>query len=142
MIVKFYNTNSSNNTINKILTDETTYNVKFKSVADFLSPTIELKSETIFNYNYCYIEDFKRYYFVENIEIKPNKIYTIDLNVDVLESFKNDILNCYATVIKSNNGNNYLSRDYVSEVRKECDIYKSNITLDNEESIILISTGV
>lgn len=125
MIVKFYNTNSSNNTINKILTDETTYNVKFKSVANFLSPTIELKSETIFNYNYCYIEDFKRYYFVENIEIKPNKIYTIDLNVDVLESFKDDILN-----------------SYILDSKFAIDLINSNVELNrNENDLIMVTVG-
>lgn len=125
MLVKFYNTNSSNNTINKILTDETTYNIKFKNVADFLKPTIELKSETIFNYNYCYIEDFKRYYFVENIEVKPNKIYTIDLNVDVLESFKDDILNSYI-----------LNSEYAIE------LINSNVELNrNENDLVMVTVG-
>lgn len=48
----------------------------FKNVADF---------------NYCYIPQTERYYYVENIS-SEGMLLRIDLQVDVLMSFKSDIL--------------------------------------------------
>jgi hypothetical protein len=42
--------------------------------------------------NYAYIPDFHRYYFVQNVTAVNNTTCQIDLNVDVLASFKlNDV---------------------------------------------------
>lgn len=141
MLIKLYTTKSSNNTINKVLENEQLINVKFKGNADILNPIIELKRDSYILSNYCYIPDFNRFYFIDNIEIYPNNIYTLSLKVDVLESFKNEILMCNADIIKQENINQYYDSDYKSEVRKEIDIYKSNVTLDNGKSTILTTIG-
>lgn len=51
----------------------------------------------ILNANYCYIEKFKRYYFINNIVSVRNGVWQIETTCDVLMSFKEDIknLNCY-----------------------------------------------
>lgn len=142
MVIKLYKTTDTNNTINKTLSNETEYTIKFKGVADIKNPVVLLTSETFLNFNYAYIPDFERFYFINNIEINPNKIYTLNLSVDVLESFKNDILSSKGMITKQTNINNYYNDSYESEIKKQVDIYKSTVTFDLEsKDKVLVTIG-
>lgn len=59
-----------------------------------VSPVIELNLGNTRNildsYNYVYIEDFSRFYFINNWTFN-NGLWILSLNVDVLASFKEDI---------------------------------------------------
>ena len=141
MLMKLYTTKTPNNSIGKVLENETEYNIKFKSKADRTKPVIVLMSETMIDFNYAYIPDFNRYYFVESIEVTPNKIYNISLRCDVLESFKNDILESSGFVNQQTTPNKYYNSDYQTEIKKEVDVIKSNVTLDTTKSTILVTIG-
>lgn len=141
MLMKLYTTKTPNNTIGKVLENETEYNIKFKAQADRTKPVVVLMSETMIDFNYAYIPDFNRYYFVENIEVTPNKIYNISLRCDVLESFKNDILESSGFVNQQTTPNKYYNSDYQTEIKKEVDVIKSNVTLDTTKSTILVTIG-
>lgn len=141
MLMKLYTTKTPNNTIGKVLENETEYNIKFKSQADRTKPVVVLMSETMIDFNYAYIPDFNRYYFVESIEVTPNKIYNISLRCDVLESFKNDILESNGFVNQQTTPNKYYNSDYQTEIKKEVDVIKSNVTLDITKSTILVTIG-
>lgn len=141
MLMKLYTTKTPNNTIGKVLENETEYNIKFKSKADRTKPVVVLMSETMIDFNYAYIPDFNRYYFVESIEVTPNKIYNISLRCDVLESFKNDILKSSGFVNQQTITNKYYNSDYQTEIKKEVDVIKSDVTLDTTKSTILVTIG-
>lgn len=142
MIMKMYNTSDSNNTINKTLANETEFNIKLKGDTSITRPVVVLHSNSIILFNYVYIPEFNRYYFVDKIELFPNGIYNISLKVDVLESFKNDIKNSRGLISKQTNINNYYNDSYESEIKKEVDLYKSNVTFDlNKKSKILVTIG-
>jgi hypothetical protein len=141
MLMKLYTTKTPNNTIGKVLENETEYNIKFKAQADRTKPVVVLMSETMIDFNYAYIPDFNRYYFVESIEVTPNKIYNISLRCDVLESFKNDILESSGFVNQQTTPNKYYNSDYQTEIKKEVDVIKSNVTLDTTKSTILVTIG-
>lgn len=51
-------------------------------------------------YNYAYIPIFERFYYIEDITIDSGNIQTVTFSVDVLQSFKTDILASYAVVEK------------------------------------------
>lgn len=141
MLMKLYTTKTPNNTIGKVLENETEYNIKFKAQADRTKPVVVLMSETMIDFNYAYIPDFNRYYFVESIEVTPNKIYNISLRCDVLESFKNDILESSGFVNQQTTPNKYYNSDYQTEIKKEVDVIKSTVTLDTTKSTILVTIG-
>ena len=142
MIMKMYNTSDSNNTINKTLANETEFNIKLKGNTSITQPVVVLHSNNIILFNYAYIPEFNRYYFVDKIELFPNGIYNISLKVDVLESFKNDIKNSSGLISKQTNINNYYNDSYESEIKKEVDLYRSNITFDlNKKEKILVTIG-
>lgn len=44
-------------------------------------------------FNYAYIPQFKRYYFVEDVVSVANKLWRLHLHVDVLMSFESDFVN-------------------------------------------------
>ena len=141
MIAKTYNTNDSTNTINKTLNFVADIDVKFKEEVNIYSPSIMLKYDDLINFNYMYIDKFKRYYFIEDVEVFPNKIYKLTLKCDVLMSFKDDILNSYGNITSQTNYNDYYNFDYSSEVRKETNIYNSNVVLEDVKSTILCTIG-
>lgn len=142
MIMKMYNTTDSDNTMGKTLTNETEYNIKLKGETSITQPVVVLHSNNIILFNYAYIPEFNRYYFVDKIELFPNGIYNITLKVDVLESFKNDIKNSYGMISKQTNINNYYNNNYESEIKKEVDLYRSNVTFNlNKKEKILVTIG-
>lgn len=61
------------------------------------APTFEQLSQ----FNYCYVAMFKRYYFITNITSFTAAVVLIDCEVDVLATFKDDILNTPAFVMYS-----------------------------------------
>ena len=141
MILELYKTIDSNNTINKELTNKKTYDIKLKENTNIINPMIILSSETLLtSYNYAYIPDFERYYFINSITINSKKVYVLSLECDVLESFKTDILNSNAYIGKSDTINNYYNSNN-SEVRKEVNIYYSDVELEKEDNKILITFG-
>jgi len=143
MLMKMYDTKSSNNVINKVLENEHEFDIKFKDKTDIVNPVVILHSSTLILSNYTYIPDFHRYYFVDKIELFPNSVYNITLRCDVLESFKDDILASSGIINQqSQNVNKYYNSNYQSEVRKEVDLYKSNVTIPIDvKSTILVTIG-
>ena len=123
MTVIFYKYNGIKNKINKTLSNGLTINdVIMHNDFDITAFELLIK-DTNFNseYNYCYIQDLGRYYFIENVEKMNGTIYKIRLTVDVLKSFSTQIENINAVITKSENpDDNFVdcekSENYTSEV--------------------------
>ena len=123
MTVIFYKYNDIKNKINKTLENGLTVNdVVIQNDFDITAFELLIK-DTNFNsdYNYCYIQDLERYYFIESVERMNGTIYKIRLSVDVLKSFSTQIENIQAIITKSENpDDNFVdcekSENYTSEV--------------------------
>lgn len=61
-----------------------------KDSTTIISPSLELSVQNPTAYNYCYIADFERYYFVGNWSYFRGT-WTCDCNVDVLASYRTQI---------------------------------------------------
>ena len=90
MNISLYKTNSEKNVVYKTLTNEVNFSdVTFKNPTELLNPVITLSTAIdVESYNYCYIPEFNRYYYISNITSVVNGLWTINLSVDVLMSFK------------------------------------------------------
>ena len=91
MNVSFYNNLSNYNVVNKRLEEINTLSFTFKENSNIINPSLILK-----NYvggNYCYIEELKRYYYVKDIDLLGNELFKINCEIDVLMSYKEDIIN-------------------------------------------------
>lgn len=65
-----------------------------KDLTSVEDPIILVKSSdsSIPTYNYMFIEEFGRYYFINGRNSVHNNMWEISGHVDVLESYKNDLL--------------------------------------------------
>lgn len=52
-------------------------------------------------YNYCYIPDFKRYYYITALSCDSGKKIILDLSIDYLNTYKAAILSAPVNVIRS-----------------------------------------
>ena len=107
MRIKLYKVYDRENKLNKTLNNELVLTGSLKTEVSVCSPVIMLKSVdfNFSDYNYCYIEDFDRYYFIEDIEIDNLTLFEIRLREDVLMSFNNDIKNMTVQINESSNPN-------------------------------------
>lgn len=96
MNVIFYNHSKRSNST-KLPSGGANINCILKDDCSLISPILELKSETRPNYNYAFISDFGRYYYVDDW-IYYRGIWTCSLSVDVLTSWRTNILNTTAFV--------------------------------------------
>lgn len=144
MEIRFYIMNESRNTINKNLGDYTTTFLKLKSQdVDIINPILTLKFLEYPKFNYLYIPALSRYYFIDDIVICTDKTYDLHCSVDVLQSFKDDILKAKGYIKTSTSANSYLNDDSYSELENyECDIIEVNCDFDlSKQSIVLTTIG-
>ena len=109
MVVKFYNLDKRPNSTKQPPANSeliTCSNVDLKDQCSFLNPVLRIKDQitgAVFkpnNYNYAYISDWSRYYFVTDWQY-INGAWNVSLSVDALASFKTQIGNTRAYVIRS-----------------------------------------
>lgn len=102
MTINFYNAKIKNKDFNKSLGTAIVKSCELKNGSSIEDPVLYMEySSNLFSCNYVYIPDFNRYYFITGREIVNHTLY-ITCHVDVLVSFKNDILNSTGTAIRSN----------------------------------------
>lgn len=121
-----YKTDSRNNVLSKGLTNELKLNGTLRENTVITAPVITVEISGAFDYNYAYIADFGRYYFISKIEIQRDKLFRLELRVDVLMSNSTAILGSNATVLYSqnySNNSNIPDSEYVYENKEDFDTY-------------------
>jgi len=82
----------------------TTVPCAMKSISSVITPIVEITDPHMNNeiplFNYAYIADFGRYYFIEDVRYDIG-VWTLFLRCDVLASYKEDILNSRQYVLRS-----------------------------------------
>lgn len=97
--VTLYNSTSPVEKIGKTLTAGGTYSCNLKDTTSILNPVIIVRtSDPVYNYNYVYIQEFGRYYFINDIKSVNNNVWEISAHVDVLETYKDAILSNTAVI--------------------------------------------
>ena len=95
LTVKFWTFGKRENatTIPSATPAQTYNNVLLKDDCSVVNPSIKLNvpiTSTVYNYNYCYIQEFTRYYWVADWTWNLG-VWTAELQVDVLGSFRFEI---------------------------------------------------
>lgn len=146
MTITFYNNESDSILVDKKITSISSLsNAKIINETDIVNPSIIVSrnfyDSIILKANYLYIDNLKRYYFINNISFAESMI-VIDCTVDVLMSFKNEIRNLNCTVSRNENlKNGYLNdENYNIQAYKQvvCKMFPNGI---NNDSIILMTAG-
>lgn len=111
MQVVFYYNTSDSRAINKNLVEGETFEGQARDEVDTMNPVIRFDTNQILKYNYAYIPELQRYYSIVNRTIFREGLWDVTFAVDVLMSFRNDILNTVAVVDKQSmieNGDQYI----------------------------------
>lgn len=103
MVVKFYKTEDAPNVVNKVLSNEIVKsNVHPVHPCNILQPTLEIDANTtLYTYNYAYIPDFGRYYYMSAPTLTTGGKMIVQLSVDVLKTYVADIRSCSATILRT-----------------------------------------
>lgn len=149
MQISLFTCNAERNRINKssYLTNRFVLDGAFRASTSALQieVTVEKTNPLKYQYNYMYIEEFDRYYFIEEISSIRTNIWTIKGTVDVLMSFKNDILRSSAIIDKVENelaANLYLDDgSFVMDTRKYNEVKEFPNGFNDSGTYILICAG-
>lgn len=150
MNIKLLSYSGKRNKINKtgMFYNEWVANGTLKTDTSFLHPVIEIEKATPpmqSSYNYMYIPQFQRYYFINDIVVKENGLWEIHADVDVLFSNYSDIYESKAIIGKSQdvtNANMYLNDgSFVMDSHKFDQIVKFPYGLSDSGHNILICAG-
>ena len=86
----------------------TTLTCKIKTPCSIQAPVVELASATVPSFNYAYIPDMGRYYYVTGVAYNRG-IWEISMRVDPMASFKTDIGSASMYILRSSaQSNGYL----------------------------------
>lgn len=93
MNIKFYTNLSEKNAVNKNITLLDDFTGTLREESSVIDPVITFTSlSNLSACNYAYIPEFGRYYFVDNITCVRNNYYQVSMHVDVLMTYKDQIL--------------------------------------------------
>lgn len=145
MIIKLYNNSSEKNVVNKVLSNEIMLTGVLRFESDIHNPVITIDIADIIGYNYAYIPDFSRYYFIREVTSVRTGFWRLDLICDVLMSFKAAILNSYGIIdhTRETEINSYMrSNIWQTMVKDKTDIINfPNGLLDSGEYILITAGG-
>lgn len=145
MVIKMYYNESDDRAINKTITNETVFQGDLRESVTIMAPVIRFYSADVIRFNYCYIPDFQRYYHVTSIEAVSADIYDVSFSVDVLMSFRGDILQLSAIVNKQtedSNGDKYIDdSSLVTDNILFSTVYNFQGGFNESPEFILITAG-
>lgn len=143
--ISLFKTNSENNRVVKTLTDEKQLSGELRNQTSVLNPSIRIESaDNISTYNYAYISEFGRYYYITDIVSVRTNCWVVSLRCDVLMSYKDEIqgLNVILDNTQETGLSNYLaSPNWVNLVKTKTDIKVFPSGLSEQGEFILITAG-
>lgn len=144
MQINLYITSDEKNVIEKRMSLPYVIEGSLKNESSVVDPTIVIRDENPINYNYCYIESFRRYYFITNMRSIRNNVWELYLHVDVLMSYKEQIKQCPVILETSEQTgvSPYVTSDaYQTTVKTKTDIISFSSGLSDNGEYILITAG-
>ena len=88
MTINFYSVSDRKNKLSKTLGTATQLTGTLRDPVSLTDPEILVESATVPTYNYAYISDLGRYYFITSVVAEQYKLFRIRLHVDVLMTYK------------------------------------------------------
>lgn len=148
MQITLYVNSSERQAINKTISNGLTLLGSLRNESSIINPIILIEIENPSSYNYAYIPEFGRYYFITDMVSVRTDLWRISMNVDVLMSFAFDILNLDVIVSDLSIGEEQASTYFTgtqwqSTVKTKTDVisFPSGL-LDNGEYILITSGGI
>lgn len=147
MEIKLFKTLSPRKKLVKELTDGITLTGTLRSQSSVMSPSLQIQDIAVIGYNYCYIPDFGRYYYINDINALRANLFELSLGIDVLMTYALEIRGNYAIVDKVENFGvafNYINDgSWINTNRTDQSIINfANGFNDNGEFILITAGGM
>ena len=140
--LKLFKNSSENNDVSKTLTDEHKVTGYSRVVVDMLNPVIELAGIEVNSYNYCYVQELNRCYYIENINISPNGVYRLSMRIDVLMTYRDDIMASHGLITKNREYNPYTGDvDVESRYTLEKHEFENGFDFTNGDFVLVTMRG-
>lgn len=145
MEITLYKTSDENNKIDKTLSEPYNMIGSLRNESNVIRPSILIEIENPTRYNYMYIPEFGRYYFIKEITSVRTNLWRIDCEVDVLKSYADKIKTLTVIIDKNKDyskTNQYLNDgSFVIENKNTIEIKNFTNGFNNESSYVLITAG-
>ena len=145
MEIKLYKTSSPRKKLVKDLTDGITLVGTLRAQSSVMSPTFTVQDTAVVGYNYCYIPDFGRWYYINGIDVLRSNLYELTLGIDVLMTYAAEIRKNYAIIDKVENfgsAYNYINDgSWVNTNRMKQSIINFPTGFNDNGEFILITAG-
>ena len=120
MVFRLYKNKSDKKKVSKNLELLEEINGQFKEESDILNPHILIENtENAVKCNYVYIGTFKRYYYVKNAVALNSHVLRLNLHVDVLKTYEDEIRSLTAFVLRQENVYNVNFNDSMLPIRSD-----------------------
>ena len=137
MTIKTYRFLGDSRKVDKTLHAVSTYsNAIIVGDMSIQNPTISLQLDSftdVINFNYIYIHELRRYYYVVDSTIREDGFVQLQCKVDVLKSFKTDILASTQYVERQQNKCTYQLPDNLYNIKSN-----RNLTIKNFGNEIIV----
>ena len=141
MQLKLYKSLDEKNRIRKTLTGELILNGALRDKSSVIKPTILIQTDPL-DYNYAYVPEFGRYYFINNVVAMRNKAFIIDLKCDVLMSYADEIYNLRALIDREETqSQQYVTGDFVLDARHDTEKIAFNNPFTEKNYILVAMKG-
>ena len=143
MVIKLFINNSDNKTVNKVLSGELSFDGTARDPLDVVNPVIEIQGDIMAYqaYNYAFIPNYNRYYFVE-FQGDSYGMNTMKLRCDVLMTAAVYLRQRQATITRNERMYNaYLNDPDFSSYAYTNIVTKSFPQGISDDSIILMTVG-
>lgn len=138
------NNSSDNNVVDKSITSVSTISCALKDPTEIIDPVLVIAGDIITSdINYVYIQAFERYYFIRNKRQVNATHVEVDLHVDVLMSFKNEIRASSALIeVTGNAVNPYIESEiWTPDVRRTTHVKNFSGGFNSNPEYILLTAG-
>ena len=144
-VVTLYHNADEHRVLNKRISDAREFDIVLKEETSSLNPQIILQSDyDLSTYNYAYIDVTNRYYYC-TITLMENGLYVINMEVDVLMSYKDGIINLIGLVerveITDYKNMDIPNNDIITQRGTTTKIIKYSRSLDKNNQYVLVTNG-
>lgn len=140
MKLNLYHTNDNPNVVNKKLDLVRTVDITLREAINEKTPQLVLHNSNLNGVNYLELPTFKRFYFIDHINSYNNQLSTVACSTDLLMTYKDIILNSPVQITATEKPS-YLSASLPTQSTISKRVVKSDVTLDNKNSMILTTIG-
>lgn len=120
------------------------YSGTLKDETSVIEPVVMIEAENLSQYNYMYIPEFGRYYYITDITSVKNNLWRVTGKVDALNTYATEIMDM-PIILKATTeyaNEQYLPSDiWKTLVKTTTDIINFPSGLNNNGEYILITSG-